>query len=784
MTSRFSVVPLAFLLTNAASAQCGPVISTFPYNEGFESVAAWTSGGLNNDWEWGQPAHPLINSAGGGTKSWCAGGLTGQFYEFDAQSWIMSPCFDFTSLQRPWISLKIFWESERRFDGLVLQSSLNEGATWTNVGAYGDPVNCLNTNWYNEDDVTNIDNASPPHGWSGRVGPSAGGCLGTLGSATWLTATHCMNSLGGEPSVRFRFLFGSGSVCNDYDGIAIDDILIQESPLLDVDISHVCAGSTFTFTGSGTICPLVHSWNFGDPGSGSSNTASGSSVDHTYSGPGTYTVSLSLADPCGPLVVRTEEVVVLGVELVSLPSTCGAANGSLQASVVGSNGPFTYDWEPGSGSSTLLSGLLPGNYSVTITAPGASCPTTVQGGVLDAPSTLELQVIHSDVSCGGASDGEATVQVSGGIAQTYTWFPSGGSGPTALNLSGGDYTITVTDVDGCSASENVTILEAPVLTVGMDPEVDLCAGASTVLQPTGIGGIGPYVFTWFPNGPEVSPAETTAYQVSVTDADGCISEVATVSVNVGSSPVPSLIVNDPLGCSPHCVSFLASPVGLASYVFEYGDGMSGIEPAHCYTGGGLFDVVLTVTNNTGCSGTAVFNDLVEVIPSPIAGFIAPAIRIITDDPLRLVDASFGASEWSWDLGGANGNDTSASPVLTFPLVGCYTLQQVATSDAGCADTAVAQICVENEFAVFAPNAFTPNGDGVNEVFDLVTSVREPIAYELLVFNRWGEQVFTSSDISNSWTGDGALDGMYAWVLSMRDSENRIRKATGHVLLLR
>ena len=152
--------------------------------------------------------------------------------------------------------------------------------------------------------------------------------------------------------------------------------------------------------------------------------------------------------------------------------------------------------------------------------------------------------------------------------------------------------------------------------------------------------------------------------------------------------------------------------------------------------------------------------------------------------MRLVDASFGASEWSWDLGGANGNDTSASPVLTFPLVGCYTLQQVANSDAGCADTAVAQICVENEFAVFAPNAFTPNGDGVNEVFDLVTSVREPIAYELLVFNRWGEQVFTSSDISNSWTGDGALDGMYAWVLSMRDSENRIRKATGHVLLLR
>ena len=293
-----------------ASAQCGPIISTFPYAEGFESDPAWTSGGLNNDWAWGQPAHPLINSAGGGTKSWCVGGLTGQFYQFDAQSWIMSPCFDFTDLQRPWISLKIFWESEQRFDGLVLQSSLNQGATWTNVGAYGDPVNCLNANWYNEDDVTNLDLAVPPHGWTGRVGPSAGGCLGGMGSAAWLTATHCMNSLGGEPSVRFRFLFGSGTTCNSFDGIAIDDILIQESPLLDVEVTHVCAASVFTFTGSGTVCPTTYSWNFGDPGSGASNTGSGLAVDHTFSGPGTYAVSLSLIDPCGPLLVLTDEVVV------------------------------------------------------------------------------------------------------------------------------------------------------------------------------------------------------------------------------------------------------------------------------------------------------------------------------------------------------------------------------------------------------------------------------------------------------------------------------------------
>ena len=134
---------------HTTKAQCsGPIINTFPYTEGFESAMSWTSGGTNSDWSWGTPNCTIINSAGEGTKSWVVGGLNGTGYNSSEQSWLRSPCFDFSSLSNPWIQFKIFWECERQYDGMVLQSSVDNGASWQNVGAFGDPVNCLNQNWF------------------------------------------------------------------------------------------------------------------------------------------------------------------------------------------------------------------------------------------------------------------------------------------------------------------------------------------------------------------------------------------------------------------------------------------------------------------------------------------------------------------------------------------------------------------------------------------------------------------------------------------------------------
>lgn len=766
-----------------AIGQCGVTIGTFPYSEGFESGPAWTSGGSNNDWAWGTPAHPVINSAGEGQYSWCVGGLTGQFYEFDAQSWIMSPCFDFSGLVNPYIRFKIFWEVERQYDGLVLQSSLDEGVTWSNVGAFGDQENCITQNWYNSGNISNLDLATPKHGWSGRQGATQGSCQGGQGSGGWVTASHCLDGLGGQPSVRFRFLFGAGTTCNNYDGIAIDDVLIEEQPDPDGTIGHVCQGSAVQFSATlAQLCATSYAWNFGDPASGAQNTATGPTASHTFSGPGSYTVQVTLATPCGTAVVLTTPFQVASLVVQSTPATCGGANGSVEAVVSGAVGPFTYTWDPFGVQGALVDNVAAGDYAVSVSIP-SGCAVDGTVTVDGTTSELAAEVEHTDVSCAGLADGSALAVITGGVATSYAWQPSGGSGAQAGGLGGGNYTLTVTDADGCVVDVPFTIAEPDPLVIDAPPVATVCAGASITLEPVVQGGTGPYVLSWAPEGPQVSPLVDTDYTVSATDANGCAAGPVTVPVQVAQLPQPSLAVDASAGCAPHCVTFTAGPPDMVSYVFDPGDGGGG-GPDHCYGAAGSYAVSVTVTDQAGCTATASVPDLVQVWPVPQAGFDAPDIVIINELPLRLVDASSGGTQWTWTVDGGEVLEPGASPLVDLPGVGCFTITQVLGNAEGCADTARAEVCVENEFSLFVPNAFTPDGNGVNDVFGVVTSVNAPQDFRLEVFDRWGGLVFSADTPGRPWTGENVPVGVYAWRLSLRDSEGKLRDARGHVTLIR
>jgi hypothetical protein len=115
----------------SVNGQCSVPINTFPYNEGFETSGGGRFvGGTGSDWVWGTPSKPVITAAGGGTHCWIIGGLTASSYTNAEVSWLQSPCFDFTSLQYPYITFKVFWEMEQRFDGASLQYSTDNGTSW------------------------------------------------------------------------------------------------------------------------------------------------------------------------------------------------------------------------------------------------------------------------------------------------------------------------------------------------------------------------------------------------------------------------------------------------------------------------------------------------------------------------------------------------------------------------------------------------------------------------------------------------------------------------------
>jgi len=390
------VLSIAIILIGTVSgwSQCPAAINTFPYNEGFEiSNGGWVSGGTGNDWAWGTPSKPVISSAGSGTKCWVVGGLTTGPYADGAASWLQSPCFDLSSLSYPYINFKVFWEMEQRFDGASFQYSLDNGASWTNVGSFSDASNCLNTNWFNFSSITYLTQASVKEGWSGNKQSTNGSCRGGNGSSNWLTAKHTMPYLAGKSSVIFRFIFGAGTICNNYDGFAIDDIEISEAPANIAGFTYTCSSATkVNFTNTSAPCPGTISWDFDDPNSGANNISSQLSPIHDFSGPGTYRVKLSVSGPGNAPSSITKDITIIGLQTSQVsPADCQTnTGGSLSVSVTGGAGPFNYNWNTIPAQNTpIASNLGVGIYTVRVSGPN-TCSNTADGSVLPDASCTDV----------------------------------------------------------------------------------------------------------------------------------------------------------------------------------------------------------------------------------------------------------------------------------------------------------------------------------------------------------------------------------------------------------
>lgn len=390
----FAVKTMRFLLTYVllivlsirASSQCTGGINSFPYSEGFEANdGGWVSGGVGNDWAWGAPNKPVIAAAGSGTKCWIVGGLTGSSYASSEASWLQSPCFDFTSLQNPYIEFKVNWEMEQRFDGASFQYSTDNGATWETLGSSANTVTCYNENWYNNSSITYLAPlASNKTGWSGNIQPDAGTCAGGNGSGNWLTAKQGMGFLAGQPNVLFRFIFGSGTICNNYDGFAIDDILVKEAPLYFASFTYTCGpGNVVSFINTSAPCMTILNWSFSDPASGANNSSSIPNPSHQFSGPGSYSVVLSASFPGSSVSTASLPVIIPKVTVTQLtPADCQAnTGGSLQASAENITTALNYAWNTNPvQNGQVASNLGAGVYTVTVSGADV-CTTTATGKV-------------------------------------------------------------------------------------------------------------------------------------------------------------------------------------------------------------------------------------------------------------------------------------------------------------------------------------------------------------------------------------------------------------------
>jgi gliding motility-associated-like protein len=195
----------------------------------------------------------------------------------------------------------------------------------------------------------------------------------------------------------------------------------------------------------------------------------------------------------------------------------------------------------------------------------------------------------------------------------------------------------------------------------------------------------------------------------------------------------------------------------------------------------------------GCTGTVV-PVTVDIYPQPVADFNhAPIKPIVNQDPfVTFTDASYGATIVSWNwyfMNTAQYTSVEQNPTYSYTEPGTYPVVLVVKSDKGCTDTLVRPLVVGEDFGIYVPNAFTPNEDGINDVFQ--PKGFGVVEYELNIYDRWGEKVFSTKIFEEGWNGSFlgrgsgiCEEGVYTWLINCTSVFGKSHELKGHVTLMK
>lgn len=603
-----------------------------------------------------------------------------------------------------------------------------------------------------------------PAGCSSSAGPftinSGGGPVIDITNIV-ITPTTCGNNNGSITGITVSG--GTGTITLDWNGTPINSAdtlnLVAGSYTLTATDGIGCSSSSGPYTINASSNPVIDTTNITvtNPTCGNNNGSitgiviTGGSGSNTITwnsnpgsedifslGAGNYTISVTDGSGCnatlGPITLNSLGAPTIDdSNILITDATCGNSNGSITGIIVSGGTPtLVYSWN-GTNSvgadTTLIAG---GSYSLQITD-GSGCVVTSGPYTVNSTTNPVVTINGTDASCFGLTDGSAVASATGGDGNySYQWI----SGPTTATYSGigaGTYNVIVTDGDGCTSGNSITILEPNEIIGAVSGSTTICMGNSTTLTASGSSQ-----FEWSTTETTaaitVSPTTTTNYTVVI--SDGTCNDTVDVTVTVNDLPI-GMITGDSILCEGESLTLTAS--GGDTYLWNTTSTSTTINDSP--TSNTSYQV--TVTNSCGSD---IVNVNVVINPLPIA---SAGTDVVINLGNSTTLTGTGGTSFTWTpssgLSCTNCSSPTASPTVTTEYI------VVVTDANGCMDSDTVLVEVEESFVLFIPDAFSPNNDNNNDILYVRGTGLENFVFKL--YDRWGEKVFETTDVTLGWNGE-------------------------------
>ncbi|MBI5917309.1 MAG: proprotein convertase P-domain-containing protein [Bacteroidetes bacterium] len=634
---------------------------------------------------------------------------------------------------------------------------------------------------------------------------TASGGVGTFTYQWSAGTTPTQNSTGGLTAGTVSVTVTDANGCQAFGNVAIN----QPATNVQVTANQTLVScysennSEATATASGGSGAYTYLWT-------PSNQVTPTAIDLPI---GSYTVVVTDAAGCiGIGQVDLVQWPAFDLLISVVPPTCnGLANGEMNVVVLaGGDGNYTFDWS-NSANTDYITGLQGGQtYTVTVTD-GQGC-TGTKSRTLDNPPAMQLTITPDDANCNGSADGVATVtNVGNGQSPfSYQWSAAALNQTTAVadSLVAGNYSVVVTDVNGCSGTGQVTIGEPQPIVATFKIENNECFGYENgVAEVTVSGGVPAFSYLWSNNATsaKITDLPADSYYLTITDANGCtaldsvfiaaperVDAIVTVKdVSCFGDRNGSITIEPVGGTQPFTYSLDGSQYYGSSTLIalEAGDYQVYLKDAE----GCVYETSATVNEPPQMTvSILVWGDDVDEFMLDYGG---------TFPLLAVVENGQGSIMYTWDASycGTLFQDTTSDCTMTLTSNALWSIPDytndyfvVAIDSSGCEAEDHLQVHVKKERRVVVPTGFTPNSNGTNDLLS-IHGKSGTMVKRFQVFDRWGELLFEDIDIpindtTRGWDGTfkskDMPPGVYVWYLDALYEDGMTESFKGETTLIR